>query len=87
MRTFTCFIMSNAVVYLCAKPVCVDIGQGFTYPLHSIKESFGRWGFKIENFLIALYCAQYIVNKSTYIRDPATVLQFIEQHSCEIIDG
>lgn len=57
----------------------ISLGDWFLSPLHPVKDGFDKWGFNSDDFPVATSIAKKIVNLPTDIKNPSSVIKFMEE--------
>jgi len=65
----------------------IILGDWFASPLHPVTESLEIWGLNINEYPVARYCSEHIVNLPTNISNISVVVQFLEDYSVQLIDA
>jgi len=64
----------------------ISLNDWFNSPLHPIEGSLEPWQLDVGRFPGARYCSKHIVNISTNNRRPELILEFLREHSAQLID-
>jgi dTDP-4-amino-4,6-dideoxygalactose transaminase len=64
----------------------IQLGDWFTSPLHPIAGNLDRWKFQIDNYPVAKFASEHVVNLPTTPNSTESVLQFLSEHQTLVFD-